>query len=197
MAVPPPAGDVKIVSPISTLYSDTQIKCIKKKNIVFNKSMALSTVSTCNNTHSSPPSYTPKNWPTVCKQGLLHATTNFLKILSSKNSFFFCVYRLKIAAQSKIYRFILPVTRSDRIQAFRVWSSSNALSIRHLILKQLNDPDIQEQTTKLNKEAKVPSVLADYHYFNTGANNGRHLDFFLAPDHSLSNVFKSTSCMSA
>ena len=31
--------------------------------------------------------------------------------------------------------------------------------MRHLILKQLNDADIQEQTTKLNKEAKVPVFL--------------------------------------
>ena len=46
MAVPSPVGDAKIVSPISTLYSGTKIKCIFffKKNIVFNKSMALSTV---------------------------------------------------------------------------------------------------------------------------------------------------------
>ena len=101
----------------------------------------------------------------MCKQGLLHATTNLVKIRGSKNSYFWCLYGLKIAAQTKIYRFILPVTRSDRIQAFRVLSSSNAISKGHLILKQLNDADIQQQTTKLNKEAKVPSVLADYHYF--------------------------------
>ena len=48
------------------------------------------------NTHPSPPSYIPRNWPTVCKQGLIYTKTNFLRILSSKSTFFATFTGLKM-----------------------------------------------------------------------------------------------------
>ena len=91
MAVPSPEGVAKIVSPISTLYSSTQIKCIflKKKSCL----TKIWHFQQCRHAITLTPVHPliiyPKHWLTGCKQGLkVYATANFLKILCSKHSFF-------------------------------------------------------------------------------------------------------------